>query len=116
MPAAAMTHSMPSPRHPGASNPTERHATQPGHVLTRDGVSLFVRDWHNGNPAANVVLFVASRALPSDAWSGQMQALHAAGMRCIAYDRRGHGRSSDPGHGYDFGGLARTSGRSRELG
>ncbi|MHA7682957.1 alpha/beta fold hydrolase [Cupriavidus sp. PET2-C1] len=106
MPAAAMTHSAPSLRHPGASNPAERHATQPGHVLTREGVSLFVRDWHTGNPAADVVLFAASWALPSDAWSGQMQALHAAGMRCIAYDRRGHGRSSDPGHGYDFDTLA----------
>ncbi|EHP44341.1 twin-arginine translocation pathway signal [Cupriavidus basilensis OR16] len=75
-------------------------------MLTRDGVSLFVRDWHDGTPAADVVLFVASWALPSDSWSGQMLALQAAGMRCIAYDRRGHGRSADPGRGYDFDTLA----------
>ncbi|WP_420992340.1 alpha/beta fold hydrolase [Cupriavidus sp. 30B13] len=77
-----------------------------GYIQTRDGVSLFVRDWHDGGPAAATVLFVSSWALPSDSWSCQMQALRAAGLRCIAYDRRGHGRSGDPGRGYDFDTLA----------
>ncbi|MGO4332974.1 alpha/beta fold hydrolase [Cupriavidus sp. 2TAF22] len=75
------------------------------YVQTRDGVSLFVRDWHDGS-AAGVVLFVASWALYSDSWGAQMVALRAAGLRCIAYDRRGHGRSGDPGRGYDFDTLA----------
>jgi pimeloyl-ACP methyl ester carboxylesterase len=39
-------------------------------------------------------------------WSYQMQPLAEEGSRCIAYDRRAHGRSSDPGSRYDFDELA----------
>lgn len=71
-------------------------------VRTRDGVRLFYRDWGEGPP----VVFLASWSLPSDSWAYQMLALSAEGFRCIAYDRRGHGRSGDPGYGYDFDTLA----------
>ena len=67
-----------------------------------DGVGLFHRDWGDGPP----VVFVASWSLPSDSWAYQMLALSEAGFRCIAYDRRGHGRSDDPGRGFDFDTLA----------
>lgn len=71
-------------------------------VRTRDGVELFYRDWGSGRP----VVFVASWSMPSESWSYQMLALQEAGCRAIAFDRRGHGRSNDPGGGYDFDTLA----------
>ena len=66
------------------------------------GAHLFVRDWGSG-PA---VLFMAGWTLTSDFWGYQMLALKQRGFRTIAYDRRGHGRSEDPGRGYDFDTLA----------
>ncbi len=77
-------------------------ASAPGFIRTDDGVDLFYRDWGDGAP----VLFVAGWSLPSDMWQYQMLALSQRGLRCIAFDRRGHGRSSDPGRGYDFDTLA----------
>src|SRR5689334_4743465 len=69
---------------------------------TRDGVTLFYQDWDGAKP----VLFAHSWALSSRMWQYQMVALHDRGARCIAYDRRGHGRSDQPGSGYDFDRLA----------
>lgn len=77
---------------------------RPGFIRTHDGVDLFYRDW--GDSQGEPVVFVASWSLPSDSWSYQMLALQEAGYRVIAFDRRGHGRSSDPGRGYDFDTLA----------
>lgn len=71
-------------------------------VAAKDGTSLFVRDWGAGKP----VLFLSGWALPSDFWGYQMLALARKGYRAIAYDRRGHGRSADPGRGYDHDTLA----------
>jgi pimeloyl-ACP methyl ester carboxylesterase len=71
---------------------------QPNVVRTADGVDLFYRDWGAGKP----VLFVAGWSLGADSWCYQMMALREQGLRVIAFDRRGHGRSSDPGRGYDF--------------
>jgi non-heme chloroperoxidase len=77
-------------------------AAMSGFVHTADGTSLFYRDWGTGKP----IVFVASWVMPSESWSYQMAALSEQGFRCVAYDRRGHGRSSDPGRGYDFNTLA----------
>ena len=71
-------------------------------IVKTGGATLFYRDWGSGKP----VLFVAGWALPSDMWSYQMVPLSQQGLRCVAYDRRGHGRSSDPGQGYDYDTLA----------
>ncbi len=71
-------------------------------IRSRDGVALFHRDWGQGRP----VVFVASWSLPSDSWAYQMLALSEAGLRCVVYDRRGHGQSQDPGRGYDYDTLA----------
>jgi pimeloyl-ACP methyl ester carboxylesterase len=71
-------------------------------VQTDDGVSLFVRDWGEGEP----VLFCAAWALSSIAWQYQMISVLDSGRRAVAYDRRGHGRSDDPGRGYDYDTLA----------
>ena len=73
-----------------------------GYVEAGDGTLLVTRDWGEG-PA---IVFLAAWACPSDMWSYQMTPLSEAGLRCIAYDRRGHGRSSTPGAGYDLDTLA----------
>jgi pimeloyl-ACP methyl ester carboxylesterase len=70
--------------------------------LNADGTRLFYRDWGAGRP----VVFVTSWALSSIMWQYQMEHLAANGFRAIGYDRRGHGRSDDPGAGYDFDTLA----------
>ena len=71
-------------------------------VRTRDGQRLFYKDWGSGAP----IVFLAGWALPSDMWDYQMVPLSEQGLRCVAYDRRGHGRSSRPGTGYDYDTLA----------
>jgi non-heme chloroperoxidase len=71
-------------------------------VETRDGTQLFYRDWGSGAP----VVFMSGWALTSDCWGYQMVRLSDSGLRCIAYDRRGHGRSSDPGRGFEADTLA----------
>jgi non-heme chloroperoxidase len=62
-------------------------------VRTRAGARLFVRDWGTGAP----VLLLPGWAMTSDLWASVMLHLTGAGLRAISYDRRGHGRSSDPG-------------------
>src|SRR5262245_53539929 len=78
--------------------------THPGgsYVRTRDGQQTFFKDWGTGHP----VVFLAAWALPSDMWDYQMVPLSERNLRCIAYDRRGHGRSTRPGTGYDYDTLA----------
>ena len=71
-------------------------------IKTSDGTSLYYRDWGAGPP----VVFVSSWALGGAMWEYQMAPLCDHGLRCIAYDRRGHGRSDDPGSGYAFDTLA----------
>jgi len=72
------------------------------YVNAADDTPLFFRDWGEGAP----VVFAASWALASPMWQYQMAALTAAGLRTIATDRRGHGRSGDPGGRYNFNTLA----------
>jgi non-heme chloroperoxidase len=67
-----------------------------------DGTTLFYRDWGAGQP----MVFLSSWGLRSDMWQYQLAPLAENGIRCIAYDRRGHGRSDDPGRGYDADTLA----------
>jgi len=64
-------------------------------VPAAGGVQLFCRDWGEGVP----IVFLSGWGLPSDSCSYVMAPLAASGFRCIAYDRRGHGRSADPGRG-----------------
>jgi len=71
-------------------------------VQTDDGTRLFYRDWGEGTP----VLFCHPWGLNADIWEYQLTELSDQGFRCVAYDRRGHGRSEDPGRGYDYNTLA----------
>lgn len=68
------------------------------YIETSDGASLFYNDWGAGRP----VVFSHAWGLNADIWEYQLTELTDQGLRCIAYDRRGHGRSSDPGRGYDY--------------
>ncbi len=61
-------------------------------------IKLFYKDWGSGQP----VLFSHGWPLNADAWEDQMVFLGAHGYRCIAHDRRGHGRSSQPWNGNDM--------------
>ena len=67
-------------------------------IETRDRTSLFYKDWGNGKP----VVFVHGWALGADMWEYQTPYLGSRGLRCVAYDKRGCGRSSQPWLGYDF--------------
>jgi pimeloyl-ACP methyl ester carboxylesterase len=67
-----------------------------------DGTRLFYRDWGRGRP----IVLVHGWALNGDIWERQMLDLTARGFRCIVHDRRGFGRSDQPGQGYDYDVLA----------
>jgi pimeloyl-ACP methyl ester carboxylesterase len=71
-------------------------------LTTTDNTQLFFRDWGSGEP----IVFVHGWGLSSDMWEYQLPELVDRGFRCIAYDRRGCGRSDQPGDGYDFDTLA----------
>src|SRR5258708_4401185 len=67
-------------------------------ITTKDGTTLFYKDWGSGQP----VVFSHGWPLSSDAFEDQMFYLASRGYRCIAHDRRGHGRSSQPWNGNDM--------------
>ncbi len=67
-------------------------------ITTQDGTQIYYKDWGSGQP----VVFSHGWPLSADAWEDQMFFLAARGYRCIAHDRRGHGRSSQPWHGNDL--------------
>ncbi|MFC0410362.1 alpha/beta fold hydrolase [Roseomonas elaeocarpi] len=70
------------------------------HVTAADGTRIFFKDW--GPKEAPVVVFSHGWPLSSDAWDGQMLFLLQHGFRVVAHDRRGHGRSDQPGQGNDM--------------
>jgi non-heme chloroperoxidase len=69
---------------------------------TDDGTPLFYTDTGTGAP----VVLVPSAWLSSRMWEFQLPHLAANGLRAVAYDRRGHGRSDWTWHGYDYDRLA----------
>ncbi|TNY38296.1 alpha/beta fold hydrolase [Thermomonospora catenispora] len=68
------------------------------YVTTPDGVEIFYKDWGTGRP----VVFSHGWPLNSDSWEAQMLFLAEHGYRCIAHDRRGHGRSAQVWDGNDM--------------
>jgi non-heme chloroperoxidase len=67
-------------------------------ITTVDGTDIYYKDWGSGQP----VVFSHGWPLTADAWEDQMLFLAGHGYRCIAHDRRGHGRSSQPAAGHDM--------------
>jgi non-heme chloroperoxidase len=67
-------------------------------ITTKDGAEIYFKDWGAGKP----VVFSHGWPLSSDAFEDQMFFLASRGYRCIAHDRRGHGRSSQPWDGYEY--------------
>jgi non-heme chloroperoxidase len=67
-------------------------------ITTADGTIIYYKDWGRGQP----IVFSHGWPLNSDAWENQMLFLAARGYRCIAHDRRGHGRSSQPWNGNEM--------------
>ncbi len=65
---------------------------------TKDGTELYYKDWGKGDP----IVFCHGWPLSSDSWESQMFFFASQGYRCIAHDRRGHGRSSQPWSGNEM--------------
>jgi non-heme chloroperoxidase len=69
-----------------------------GTITTKDGVTIFFKDWGKGQP----IVFSHGWPLSADDWDAQMMFFLSQGFRVVAHDRRGHGRSSQTADGHDM--------------
>jgi non-heme chloroperoxidase len=71
-------------------------------IAAPDGADIFYKDWGEGR----TVVLSHGWPLSSDSWESQMLFLASNGCRCIAHDRRGHGRSTQTWDRNDMDGYA----------
>jgi non-heme chloroperoxidase len=67
-------------------------------IATKDGTEIYYKDWGEGPP----IVFSHGWPLSADVWDDQMMFMASRGFRCVAFDRRGHGRSSQPWEGNNY--------------
>jgi non-heme chloroperoxidase len=95
LPAAA---GQPQPASAPASQKRVRGGTYMNRITTKDGTSIFYKDWGSGP----TVVFSHGWPLSADAWDAQMLFLGQQGCRVVAHDRRGHGRSEQTWSGNEY--------------
>jgi non-heme chloroperoxidase len=83
---------------PGATRPLQTGDMKMNTITTKDGVTIFYKDWGSGQP----IVFSHGWPLSADDWDAQMMFFLGHGYRVIAHDRRGHGRSSQVSEGHDM--------------
>ena len=69
-------------------------------ITTKDGVTIFYKDWGPNN--AQPIVFHHGWPLSADDWDTQMLYFLGKGYRVVAHDRRGHGRSGQVSDGHDM--------------
>lgn len=77
---------------------TPSAAARTSYVRVADGTEIYFKDWGSGQP----IVFSHGWPLTADAWDPQMVFFASRGYRCIAHDRRGHGRSTQPWNGNEM--------------
>src|ERR1700742_4072612 len=81
-------------------SPPSRQENRMTTLTTRDGARIFYKDW--GPRDAQAIVFHHGWPLSADDWDNQMMFFLGQGYRVIAYDRRGHGRSTQVADGHDM--------------
>jgi non-heme chloroperoxidase len=98
VPMSALAEPHPTTQPAASSGSTKGKQTMNTTIATKDGTQLYYKDWGTGQP----IVFSHGWPLNSDSWESQMLFLASKGYRCVAHDRRGHGRSSQPWSGHEM--------------
>jgi non-heme chloroperoxidase len=96
--ASSSLHASTAPRKHSSPDQKGASAMNSGTITTKDGVTIFYKDWGHGQP----IVFSHGWPLSADDWDAQMLFFLSHGYRVIAHDRRGHGRSTQTADGNDM--------------